>query len=79
MQVRNISQRLLESARVKKTVLSAIMIPARNADLTGCMRRRRMIELKPCPFCGGKPEYTDDYYGNGTNYHNIIAKEARED
>lgn len=35
-----------------------------------------MTELKPCPFCGGKPEYTDDYYSNGTNYHNVFCTEC---
>lgn len=27
-----------------------------------------MTELKPCPFCGGKATYTDNYNGNGTGH-----------
>ena len=27
-----------------------------------------MTELKPCPFCGGEADYTDNYNGNGTGH-----------
>ena len=27
-----------------------------------------MADLKPCPFCGGKAEYTDDYNRDGTGH-----------
>lgn len=26
-------------------------------------------ELKPCPFCGGKAKYDDNFYKNGTGHY----------
>jgi len=35
-----------------------------------------MIELKPCPFCGGKAQLVIDPYecGDTTHWHNIICE-----